>query len=376
MQTPPMNALNSDAIAGVAATSSPKATPHALASEYFPAFDWLRAVLAVTVMLAHDNVLVWAHSGPFAVQIFFALSGWLIGGILLKTSAADLPRFYFNRALRIWVPYYIAFLLLLAVSLLKDPVTGKWLEFVTYKLFMVWNIFGTPQLAEFQAQMPLQGTGTHFWSVNAEEQFYLLSPVLLVLAPKWGRSPLVWLVLSTLALASASTYSAILLGVLAAVAVARYGNFHSSARGQKVLAMLLVMSAVGLYAGAGFALFSSVFGISAVLLLATPGEPSFLGKVAGGMSYPLYLNHWVGVFVGNFLLSPFGLRDSPARQVLAAGVSIGFAVVLYLLVDRPLLARRQSWYRDHYGRTIRWVAYAMVGLGGAYGSVVFLLSRH
>ncbi|WP_368509181.1 acyltransferase family protein [Aliiglaciecola sp. 1_MG-2023] len=59
-----------------------------------------------------------------AVDIFFALSGWLIGGILLETKRKDLPRFYFNRAIRIWVPYYIALILLLLLSLMTDPLDG------------------------------------------------------------------------------------------------------------------------------------------------------------------------------------------------------------------------------------------------------------
>jgi peptidoglycan/LPS O-acetylase OafA/YrhL len=49
-------------------------------------------------------VIPWDTAANLAVQIFFALSGWLIGGILLRTDVQDLPRFYFNRATRIWIP--------------------------------------------------------------------------------------------------------------------------------------------------------------------------------------------------------------------------------------------------------------------------------
>ena len=138
---------------------------------YYPWFDWLRGVLAIAVMLKHDGLIPWEHGGNFAVQVFFALSGWLIGGILIHLKPADLPRFYFNRAVRIWIPYYIAVGLLIAASLLRDPVTAKWLEIVFYKLSFVYNLFGTQQLANHVAEMPLRGTGSHFWSVNAEERF-------------------------------------------------------------------------------------------------------------------------------------------------------------------------------------------------------------
>ena len=79
-----------------------------LKKTYYPYFDYLRIALATIVMLGHDGLIRWGQSGNLAVQVFFALSGWLIGGILLRLSTDDLPRFYFNRALRIWIPYYIA----------------------------------------------------------------------------------------------------------------------------------------------------------------------------------------------------------------------------------------------------------------------------
>ena len=71
--------------------------------------------------------------------------GWLIGGILLRTPRRELPRFYFNRALRIWCPYVLALALLLAASALHDPITGKWTEFAFYKASFTYNLFGLQQ---------------------------------------------------------------------------------------------------------------------------------------------------------------------------------------------------------------------------------------
>jgi peptidoglycan/LPS O-acetylase OafA/YrhL len=68
----------------------------------YPIFDWLRFVLASIVALDHVDLI--AHSeitGNLAVQVFFSLSGWLIGGILLNSRFEQLPRFFFNRATRI-----------------------------------------------------------------------------------------------------------------------------------------------------------------------------------------------------------------------------------------------------------------------------------
>src|SRR4051794_30350860 len=50
---------------------------------YYPWFDWLRLVCASIVVLQHNDAFPWPRAGSFAVVVFFALSGWLIGGILL-----------------------------------------------------------------------------------------------------------------------------------------------------------------------------------------------------------------------------------------------------------------------------------------------------
>ena len=153
-------------------------------------------------------------------KCFSRLSGWLIGGILLKVRPAGLPRFYFNRVVRIWGPYYAALAILIGVSLLRDPVTPKWSEFVFYKCTFVYNAFGPPQLEEHRQDMPLKGSGNHFWSVNGEEQFYLVAPILLVVvSPLIGRAVCTWIAISLLSWYFIPLYASIAMGVTAAVVV-------------------------------------------------------------------------------------------------------------------------------------------------------------
>lgn len=341
-------------------------------TEYYPAFDWLRGALAATVMLFHDRVISWSHAGSFAVEVFFALSGWLIGGMLLHVERKDLTRFFFNRAIRIWVPYFLALALVLGASVLKDPLTWKWLEFVVYKATFVYNLFGPPQLGAAEQFMPLSGTANHFWSVNAEEQFYLLAPLLLVLAARrGGRSVALWLLLAGVAWI-AQYYSSIVFGVLAAVAVHRFGPFHEKPVARVVLAVAAAASLWAIVQGASFEHLKAICGISIVMLLAVKGRKRTLGSVVGGMSYPLYLNHWIGVYAGNVLMSPFGLRDAPLRQVIAAVINIGFAVALYWWVDRRLLAQRRAWFTPERGRRVTAWAYATTACGVVFGMVLLL----
>jgi peptidoglycan/LPS O-acetylase OafA/YrhL len=334
---------------------------------YYPWFDWLRAFLAVIVMLGHDGLIPWSRSGDLAVKVFFALSGWLIGGILLQTERQDLPRFYFNRAIRIWAPYYVALALLLSASLIREPVTGQWLEFVFYKLTFVYNWFGTSQLATNVDAMPLRGTGNHFWSVNAEEQFYLLAPLLLVLlSERLGRSVFVWLVLACLAWLG-QQYASIAFGVAAAVVAHSVPGVFRSWRAKALLGITALGSAAAIAVNFHYELIAPFLSICVVLLLAIPGTRQPLGEIAGGMSYPLYLNHWIGVYVANALLQPFGLRGSMTGHALSTLLNIALAVALYWYMDRRLLSHRGGWYSRSRGLWVTRVAYLMVALGFVVG---------
>jgi peptidoglycan/LPS O-acetylase OafA/YrhL len=331
---------------------------------YYPYFDYLRIILASIVMFVHDGLFKWPHSGALAVDVFFALSGWLIGRILLNLSSKDLPRFYFNRAIRIWVPYFITFTFIVLASFLKkDVINAKWIEFVFYKFTFVYNIFGPPQLTEYRSYMPLEGTGNHFWSVNAEEQFYLLSPLLIVLVPKIGRTIVFWILLA-LTMWYLNIYAPISFGVLAAVINNKYPNFYSQSISKFCCLILLVASTLAMaVVSENYQLLSPIFSICLVLLLATKGEAHPIGKFLGGISYPLYLNHWMGFFLCNLILAPLGFKESSLQYVLSAVVNYGIASILYFSVDRKLIAKRNQLFTVFRGKIVIWIAYGMVLIG-------------
>lgn len=335
--------------------------------DYYPIFDWLRAACAIVVMLRHDGAFPWSESGNFAVQIFFALSGWLIGGILLRLDLKDLPRFYFNRAVRIWAPYYLALLIFLAMSIAREPITSKWLEIVLYKILFVYNIFGTPQLAEWVAAMPQKGTFSHVWSVNAEEQFYLLAPAILVLAAAWkGRSIFVWVILAACAWYF-EIYASIVFGVLMAVIGNKYSDWQLSKVAIFVFLAILLISAIGLakYPDNYFE-FAPFAAVAIVMLLARKGRQEMIGSIAGGMSYPLYLNHWMGVYIWNYFMPG---QHGFLRVVLAAISSVAIATMLYLFYDKKLLEKRSGWFSIKRGFATITIAYFVVIIGIIYGLI-------
>ncbi|MFS8048517.1 acyltransferase family protein [Rhizobium sp. BR 314] len=151
--------------------------------------DLLRALAILLVMLAHLPVeatpLLLAEIRPYGwigVDIFFVLSGYLIGGQLMaeatRRSAVDFRAFYLRRAFRI-LP---AFLLVLAfytfIPSLRDAPTmqSAW-RFLTFTV-------------NFGLDPRLGGTFTEAWSLSVEEHFYLLLPLLVV--PLKRRATLVF----------------------------------------------------------------------------------------------------------------------------------------------------------------------------------------
>lgn len=343
---------------------------HESNTNYYPYFDFLRIVLAAMVMLYHDDVLTWHYTGSIAVEIFFALSGWLIGGMLLKMTPDKLPNFYFNRSLRIWIPYYFALILLLLASILKDKIGPKWIEFVFYKITFVYNLFGTSQLAQFKTLMPLQGTGNHFWSVNTEEQFYLLVPLLLVLSsPKIGRNIFIWILISITAWIS-QIYASIVFGVLAAVIANQFGFIHLKKLSKWILASIALFSGVLIGMDLYYSYTVPFLSICIVLLLSDLGAQNKMGAFLGGMSYPLYLNHWIGVFAANIILSPFGLRDSDPRRFLSVLINLSIAAFLYWNIDRRILAKRAELFSPTRGRIIIFIAYGFVLIGVLVGIIL------
>jgi peptidoglycan/LPS O-acetylase OafA/YrhL len=219
--------------------------------------------------------------------------------------------------------------------------------------------------------MPLDGSGNHFWSVNAEEQFYLVAPILIVVAaPAIGRSVVTWLAISAFLWWFFNLYASITLGVTAAVIASRYGSIHLKMISRVLLVIVTAATAWGMIAGYDHLILSPPFSIAIVLLLALKGRPTRLGTVAGGISYPLYLNHWLGPFVAHAVIKRTGPTDSIPSHILSVTFSLVFAYVMFQLVDRPVLKHRSMYYTPARGRIATIIAYGLVILGLVVGFAI------
>jgi peptidoglycan/LPS O-acetylase OafA/YrhL len=107
-----------------------------------------------------------------------------------------------------------------------------------------------------------------------------------------------------------------------------------------------------------------------VLLLATKGRQNRFGAIVGGMSYPLYLNHWIGSFVAHAALKTIDSRDSLWWYPLSTAINIAIAYGLYCIIDRPVLRKRSQLFTNKRGRLAMLTAYGIL-LIGLLGSLWF-----
>ena len=195
----------------------------------------------------------------------------------------------------------------------------------------------------------------------------MLAPfLLLVIRHPFARNTVLWLVLAALANAL-NIYASIVFGVLAAVAVNEFGGFYEKILVKIVLSFILLFSIYAFTSLSTYLYVSPFAAVSIVLLLAVRGEKTKLGTIVGGMSYPLYLNHWIGFFVANACLKPFGLRDSLYANLLSFCLNVSLAVFLYWYMDKKLLAVRNDFYTQKLGVIFTALAFGMVILGCLVG---------
>ena len=151
------------------------------------ALDGIRGLAIILVMLHHFEPLIPSSNaavnalklvfsfGWVGVDLFFALSGFLITGILLDTRTANnyFSAFYARRVLRIFPLYYSVLTIVLAFAAFVHPRPHGVPLVADQKLYYFY-------LVNWLVLWKGQWTGNilgHFWSLAVEEQFYFLWPL-------------------------------------------------------------------------------------------------------------------------------------------------------------------------------------------------------
>ena len=165
--------------------------------KYRAEIDGLRALAVVPVIFFHAGFELFS-GGFVGVDVFFVISGYLITTILIEdieNKRFSIANFYERRARRILPALFF-------VMLVCIPFAWMWMQpsqmkdfsqsLVAVSLFAS-NILFWRESGYFDAaaeEKPL----LHTWSLAVEEQYYVLFPVFLIIAWRFGKNRVFWMI--------------------------------------------------------------------------------------------------------------------------------------------------------------------------------------
>lgn len=358
---------------------------------YVPALDGIRALAIGMVMLGHlwqgpdlPGLRELARAGPYGVDVFFVLSGFLITGILLRNL--DRPRYYHNfyvrRALRI-LPLYWCYLTLIfgpriALELSGAPTPPSAGPPWVYYLFV--SNFYFVSIAEFPDSL-LDMT----WSLCIEEQFYLTFPFLVAALPRRAlvvglvgitaiAGPLRYLVYDPNNLLWAYVFTpmrsdGLALGALVAIAMhhGRDGLLEGLRRLlwplSAALAILVAIDFLASYPGPMAVMHTLVSAWTAALVIALlSGQNPRLDAIMswgplvylGRISYAMYLLHPAAYMVTSLILLQLGVPGTKgsfasalAHMGIASLASVGMATLTWRTLEEPMLKLKDRFAPNH-----------------------------
>ncbi|MGB5080253.1 MAG: acyltransferase, partial [Burkholderiales bacterium] len=291
--------------------------------KYRADIDGLRALAVTPVLLYHAGVPGFP-GGFVGVDIFFVISGYLICGMIdadIRKETFSLGNFYKRRALRILPALFVMFLVtsILAYVYCLPVELEDYARSLASAAGSISNIYFAGTAGYFDAPAETKPL-LHTWSLGVEEQFYLIVPLLMLLAwrvaPK--RAGLLFAVAAALSFAAAIAVSyrnttfvfyltpfrawELALGALLSIGFlpAPRTAFWKTACG--AMGMLLVLGAIFLGSpSAPLLLMTALASIGATLVIASSENGvSTVGRLLslrpivfiGLISYSLYLWHW------------------------------------------------------------------------------------
>ncbi len=375
--------------------------------DHQPQLDGIRGLAILAVLLSHAVWIIKAFPerrlafrltqvmspGWGGVDLFFALSGFLITGILLRGRHRDayFKPFYARRVLRIFPIYY----LFLFGSLLIGSIPSVAAHLVASDAHLPFTATQRLSFFLYLQNVPvfwptlaggLTGLWGAFWSLAVEEQFYLIWPALV----RYVRLP--WLYWFSVAAVAAGPVVRLLLarrtgfqlgllqnpvtrldGLFAGAALALYRERRGrplslpwaaawGTLGASILTMVVVHDSRELvFPNARM----DTLGVSAFALLglallaasqhAVPGLESFLKasplRLLGKYSYGIYVYH-LSIFFGfhrmrnhldPVITGRFGLLAGCALDLAAIVCSVLVAALSYRYIEAPFLAMKR-WF--------------------------------
>ncbi len=363
----------------------------------------LRALAVMMVVIFHlfPNQLAGGFAG---VDVFFVISGFLISSSLLRelqrSGRIQLSKFWAKRMRRL-LP--AAFLVIAATSIVAaifvPPFTRA--EFMSHGVasifyFENWSLAlsSSDYFSESNAS-PFQ----HFWSLAVEEQFYLIWPMLLLIAAVLAKPNFKLAIGALIATAGLTSFALAILLTNLDPGAAYFNSFTRvwqfavgaaiahfwllkppSMRFAPFLSIaglaLIAVSAIWFDSGSQFPGFSAVVpvaGTALAIFAGLSGSPTWLARFyefkplqfLGQISYSLYLWHWPVIVLAPFVLNR---ATSNIEKPALLAIAIGLAWATQKFVEEP--ARNSTIYLRAKPRfTIITALAASVALGLGVGAI-------
>ena len=311
-------------------------------------------------------------TGAYGVDLFFALSAYLITCLLIrereKTGKLDLSGFYIRRILRIW-PLYLTFVALSAIVARFSHTQHLSYQYVLGYTLLVGNwiyvFHGMP--ASF---------ATPLWTVSIEEQFYLLWPLACRRVSRTGMATIAIIVLivancSRMALAyfgasiqviefnTISRVDAIALGILLALFAGRLPKIHALGRYSLIICGLLTWIGASEFTGSGMvghvvSAWSLVIArpfIAIASMMILLGVLGFRNQIfanpiliyCGKISYGLYVIHEFGRFLAAYFIHALTPATVLWQDLLALGFTLLLATASYHWLEMPFLKLKERF---------------------------------
>lgn len=345
---------------GLEGSRSDKVQQHRL--PYRPDIDGLRAIAVLAVVLYHADLPI-VRSGFSGVDIFFVISGYLIGGIIYTNTLRNsfsFFEFYGRRARRILPALiFVAIATTIASLLVLSPTElSRASRTIGYALVGTSNIYLWAKTNYFSPDSHLDPF-LMSWSLGVEEQFYIALPIILILLRKFDRSVVMsamfamTLVSFAICLYMTNTHHASAfyllpsraweLGAGCLIAILRSPPGHRLALPLQQASSALGLAALGVSICAldgltfpGYAAVLPVLGASLLIV----GEESWISRHIlssgpmvgiGRISYSWYLWHWPLIAFA-WICSPG--RPAHSTLLIAAIASLALAWLSWWLIER------------------------------------------
>ena len=377
--------------------STPSSAPHA-SLKYRPDIDGLRAVAVLVVLIFHLGLPL--HGGFVGVDVFFVISGFLIGSIILGQVAAGTFTFtaFYERRIRRIFPALMVMMgvaSLLAYRYLLPKELADFARSLIGADFSVSNFYFWRQSGYFDSPASSKPL-LHTWSLGVEEQFYIGLPLFIVFlkkhAPRRIGPSVVGLALLSLALSIVGAYRyptatfylvparawELLLGTM--ISLDGFPRLRKSAARQLagLLGLGLILAAsLAFRATTPFPGLAALVpcGGAALIIVAGRDGSNCVGRIlslkpivfVGTISYSLYLWHWpIIAFFGLGMTMIKGLTHHQS-QILTFVVSIIVGTLSWRFVEVPV---RQGKLRVSRSTLFRWAGGA-VAVVAVLGSIAW-----